>query len=197
MHICQDTKWPARLQIPRAAWIEARKLPKCASIQHESTLEAFWFVLCALNICHDLLRCFLSMICQVGKGGAYRLVDFVLALHIEVNHLAFATAVESCSGFGMIFGMSAESILHGYDSWWFLMLHSDLVQKILAANVILVCQTEISNCFPRCFWSTGSSTSLAGWENLQDTPTFHSEIHGFRVFRSKFSQLYWSTAFPS
>ena len=32
--ICQDTKWPARWQIPRAAWIEPGKPPKCASIQH-------------------------------------------------------------------------------------------------------------------------------------------------------------------
>ena len=34
--ICQDTKWPARLQIPRAAWIEHRKLPK------HLTFEIIW-----------------------------------------------------------------------------------------------------------------------------------------------------------
>ena len=30
--------------------------------------------------------------------------------------------------------------------------------------------------FPRCFRSTGSSTSLVWWENLRETPMFHGNI---------------------
>ena len=42
--------------------------------------------------------------------------------------------------------------------------------------------------FPRCVWSTGSSTSLVWWENLQETPMFHGKIPGFRDVSADFCQ---------
>jgi hypothetical protein len=65
--ICQDTKWAARLQIPRAAWIEPRKLPNCAynRNQHECDVwdhfrhseSSCFFQINSSSIFHDLQRC--------------------------------------------------------------------------------------------------------------------------------------------
>ena len=49
--------------------------------------------------------------------------------------------------------------------------------------------------FPRCFRSTGSSTSV-GWENLQETPMFHGKIMCNPLFPVKIfppQSIHWST----
>ena len=65
--ICQDTKWPARLQIPRAAWIEPGKLPNCAynRNQHDMwrlrSFQTFWIILIFSNYIFKYVSWFSKM----------------------------------------------------------------------------------------------------------------------------------------
>ena len=78
------------------------------------------------------------------------------------------------------------------------MLHSHLAQETSETNVVSA-YPNISNSdpyhFPRCFRSTGSSTSV-GWENLQETPMFHGKIMCNPLFPVKIfppQSIHWST----
>ena len=88
--ICEDTKWPARLQIPRAAWIEPRKLPKCTSIQHESTRHVTFEIISDILNHPDFFklwsrnteRVFTSLI--IYSNSFYRCLPFTFHTHTHI-----------------------------------------------------------------------------------------------------------------